>query len=339
MKNQEFQLEELENAAVKKSNNAKRIAAISGAIVGGGAAGAAGATILNNGSHENEDTLTAEDLDKVAEGGSSQVTSGGNTEGDNTGGGSTGGGVVAGPAPEPDPEVTFDKTTHIYLDDELYATSVQGTIDGKSFEMVDYDNDGKADVVAYDENGDGIYQDNEISATYGYGPSMNVPTSNHEDEFFTTNPEGPIEPEPDPYDPWDDDKEDGIKDKDGFGEKDDAEEIKNDFEDEKTGETYTNDYADNNQDYNNDAELGNMAYAETDAEDYSDMAENDYADESSVEAYSDDLADSNQEYDNDVNMDYTAEVETETEEYSDMAANEMEEDTYEDTVDDSFDVV
>ena len=76
MTNDDFQLEELESAAVKKSNNAKRAAAIGAAMAGSGAIGAAGATIVNNmtgGEQNPEDVLSPEDIESGAQAGADQV--------------------------------------------------------------------------------------------------------------------------------------------------------------------------------------------------------------------------------------------------------------------------
>ena len=73
MTNEDYQLEELENAAVNKSNNAKRIAAAAGLLATGGAAGYAATNIPTGVEDEPIETLTEEDLEGVAETGANQV--------------------------------------------------------------------------------------------------------------------------------------------------------------------------------------------------------------------------------------------------------------------------
>jgi hypothetical protein len=272
MKNQEFQLEELENAAVKKSNNAKRAAVAAGVFAAGGAAGGVAAAVVSN-SPEQEESLTEEDLDAAIKAGTSQETSSDNSGGEKVAPRAE---PPVEPRVEPEAEVVYDKTTHVYVDDELYATSVTGTVDGHNFEMVDFDDDNKADVVAIDENDDGLYQDNEVHATYGYGPSMDVPATKHEDVLLSSEDLGlnPIEPSyPEPGESWTEGDEDILQDKEGAGTE---EEIKNDFEDEKAGETYENDYAENNEDYNSEGDVENYtAEFEPEVEDAFDDAVDD----------------------------------------------------------------
>ena len=73
MTNEDYQLEELENAAVNKSNNAKRIAAAAGLLATGGAVGYAASNIPGGSDEEPIETLTEEELDEVADAGASQV--------------------------------------------------------------------------------------------------------------------------------------------------------------------------------------------------------------------------------------------------------------------------
>ena len=231
MTNEDYQLEELENAAVNKSGNAKRIAAAAGLFATGGAAGFA-ATQIPVGETETElDGL--ENDESGVDAGAPQVSEPEQKPQSNT---------QPKPEPEPkEPEVTFDKTTHYYDEDHnLIATEEEGTIDGKDFSLYDVDGDMKADVLAYDENGNGFYEDHEYVALYGKDQiAMGHEATEHNDIFLATN--NPVEPDPYDPDPYYIDGEKGYADNT----------IHNDFEDEKTGESYSHDYADNNDDYDN----------------------------------------------------------------------------------------
>lgn len=268
MTNEDYQLEELENAAVNKSNNAKRIAAAAGLLATGGAAGYAATNIQTDAVEEPIETLTEEDLESVADTGANQVQE-----------------PQANPQPvQPQPQsatpeqptppaqdevdVSFDKTTHYYDEDNnLIATTEEGTVDGKQFTLVDVDGDQNADVIAYDVNGNGAYEDNEIEFLEGNNQiAMGHEATQHEDHFIAIH-----EPEPEPYiEPYDINEEKDYADNT----------IHNDFEDEKTGENYSHDYAENNEDYNN----GEVEHYSADSSDDSDYAyEDDIKDESDYE--------------------------------------------------------
>ena len=298
MTNEDYQLEELENAAVKKSNTAKRVA-----LTAGIAATAAGttfaATQIPFGSEEPEtvETLTEEDLESVAETGANQVE--------------------AEPEPEPvqevhhyhhyveepvetpaedEVDVSFDKTTHFYDDDQnLVMTMEEGTVNGNQFKLLDVDGDMRADYFAYDANGNGIIEDNEITELYGNEQiAMGNATTQHEDIFLALD-EPPVDPIDPPYDI--------------YQEKDLAEGIHNDFEDEKTGEVYSHDYAENNENYNNNGDIENYSAGMSEDTGY---------------AYEDDVKDE---------FDYAYEEETVSEgeyEYDGLAQND-------DLADDMFD--
>lgn len=274
MTNEDYQLEELENAAVNKSNNAKRLAAAAGLLATGGVGGYAANSIPTDPVEEPVESLTEEDLESVADTGANQVQK---PE------------VKSQPIEtqsrpatpeEPEPseqeevDVNIDKTTHYYDENNnLIATSEEGTIDGKQFTLVDVDGDKNADLVAYDVNGNGAYEDNEIVYLKGDDKiAMGHEATQHEDQFLAIH-------EPEPYiEPYDINEEKDYADNT----------IHNDFEDEKTGENYSHDYAENNDDYNNgevehysvdNPENPDYAYEdeikdETDHE-YNDTAEND----------------------------------------------------------------
>ncbi len=290
MTNEDYQLEELENAAVNKSNDAKRMAAIAAGLVGSaGVATAAtyGATVGYGEGEEAQLTeqLTQDDVDSAAEAGADQVP---DAE------------PVPEPAPQPtpqptpqpnpDPDLQYNKTTHYYDEDNnLLGTSEEGTVDGKDFMLLDSDNDGKADVVAIDVNGNGQYDSDEIAYLEGNEQvAMGHATAVHDDKFLAV---ADPEPEPEPY--YDDkDYDDGL--------------AYEDYNDEKSGEEYADDYAENNDNYQNDVDVDH----------YSASAEGDYA------------------YDN-----YKEDTEYEEEDYS-LASDDSDSSSADDLgVDDGFDLV
>lgn len=283
MRNEDYQLEELENAAVNKSNNAKRIAAAAGLIATGGVAGYAATNITSDSVEEPIETLTEEDLEGVADTGANQAHE-------------------PEPAPQavqtqPQPttpnepvqpeedevDISFTKTTHYYDEDKnLVMTEEAGTIDGHQFKLFDVDKDLRADLLAYDADGNGIINSDEtVVLTDENKIAMGNATSQHEVEFIAINePEPVFDPDIEPYDI---DEEKDLADDNS---------IHNDFEDEKTGETYTNDYAENNEDYNNgeteqhsaeNSDDSYYAYEDNNNEEndyeYNELAENDTIDD------------------------------------------------------------
>ena len=290
MTNDDFQLEELENAAVKKSNNAKRAAAIGAAVAGSGAIGVAGKAAYDNVTGDQQDVddiITQEDIEEGAQVGANQVEAQQQPEPV-----AEAPRVQQAPAPtppaptptppEPDVDITFDKTTHIYDEDNnLLATTEEGTLEGKDFMLIDVDNDMNADVLAYDADGSGFYDENEIVELRGSNQiQMGNPTSQHEDVWIQTD-----EPDPIIDDPY-------IDDPFNIDEKyDDDNGIRNDFVDEKTGEDYSNDYAEDNEDYNNHGDVDHYtASANDDLADITndDVVEDDVDDE--FDDYNDTLA-------------------------------------------------
>lgn len=293
MTNEDYQLEELENAAVNKSNNAKRIAAAAGLLATGGAAGYAATNIPTGVEVEPIETLTEEDLEGVAETGANQVQEPEVTP------------QPVQPQPQPatpvqpvtpaqdEVDVSFDKTTHYYDENNnLVMTTEEGTVNGQQFKLVDVDGDKRADILAYDADGNGVINEDEIVELTGKDQiAMGHATAEHDDQFIAIH-----EPEPEPYiEPYDIDEEKDYADND----------IHNDFEDEKTGETYSHDYAENNEDYDN-GEVEHYSAETSDGSDY---------------AYEEEVKDES---------DY---------EYNDLAENDTTDDTFDDLGSDSLDIV
>ena len=263
-----YQIEDLENEAFKKSNVAKRAVAGIG-LVAAGAGAAFAATGLQDGETP-ESPVTADDLiDTVTNG----VTEDSMPE----------------PAePEPakpeevhvyhhvveekpaEPDVKFDQSM-TFVDEEgnIIAGVDEGTINGNKFATYDLDGDGKADYLAYDANGNNVFETNEIVNVEG----ENIHMQNPADRLFVQVETGSS----DDYN-WEVVEEDPLA------------YIHNDFTDEKTGEVYGDDLAENNPDYiNNDDVLQYAGMEEYD---------NELAAEEPIDEIGDDLA-----YDNPVDDD------------------------------------
>ena len=302
MNNDGFQLEELENAAVKKSNNAKRAAAIGATVVGSGAIGVAGKTVYDNSATNGiqndveEPLLSDEDIEGVAKTGAGQVDSSQPAQEETV---STTSKSSTAPAPaqpkvstsQTDDEIdlSFEKTTHYYGDDnELIMTTEEGKVEGHDFLLADVDGDMQADILAYDANSNGSYEENEIVALEGRNQiAMGNPTSQHDDVFLAMQ-----EPEPYPVDPIDEPYYD-LNEEKGYAENDD--DIHNDFEDEKTGEVYRDDYAENNENYNNNGDVEHYGASTDLAYEEDDIVNDDYEEDfdalASNEATGDDVDD------------------------------------------------
>lgn len=242
MSNEDYQLEAAEDAAVKKSNTAKR-AAIGAGLLAAGAATAYGAEQIVGADHGH----TADSATITPE---TDLTSG-------AAAGAVEGGVAEQPQATAEPQVVHENTTvnnyivhtdestdpeleisetHFYYDEEgnRLGAIEEGSYDGKNVVIVDQDGDNKADVMWYDQNGDGHVQDNEVYDVSG----ANYTTGHGQTDVTIVEAEDPApnpDPDPEPY----------------------SEEIRNDDDgkgpyNEKTGETYRQDLAENNRDYNPD---------------------------------------------------------------------------------------
>jgi hypothetical protein len=270
----DYQLEELENSAVKKSKLAKR-AAVSAALLGTGAASAMAAEQFSHGSTENAnpDALTEDDLQSGAEMGavdSEVLDNQSQPEPANT---STQTQEIhvyhhydnppqvdpePQPEPQPDPqpepqsensdEIEFESTTLLYDNDgNLVAQVDKGNIGDSDFAVLDLDADGKGDYLLYDENHDGEYQENEVSKLEGDFDY----TMGQGKEVHHVNIETGKEIYPPQVEHVDINKEDGIDD------------ITNDFAEEKAGEDYSEDLAENTPDYQNDGDVDQYTSEDT----------------------------------------------------------------------------
>lgn len=268
--NNDYQLEDAEEAAVNKSKNLKRGLAAGAAILGVGGVSAYGATVLNN---ENSDVPADEAFSEEELTGAAQAVAEAATEEDapQEQPKPTPPAPEPVPLPEPEPELTVDESTIVYDEDgNIIATYDTGTYDGKDYIILDTDGNGMGDMVAYDANGNGLYEDNEISyldnQSYEVGHG-NVLAVHQYDEYGNTveiyrgtntafhqlTQEGKLVAE-NPDDEW----------------------PTNDFDpDDKTGEVYEHDLAENNPDYENN---GGEQYASN--EEYYDEPDYGYTDPS-----------------------------------------------------------
>lgn len=139
-----------------------------------------------------------------------------------------------------EPEVVWEDTTNYYIGDQKVMSVEEGTVDGQNFMLVDADGDGHADILAIDANNNHEYDEDEI---IGLTPGDNVHMG-HETAHTTDNH----------YDPW---MPGDSSHEEQYAYHDESEyQIHNNFEDEKTGESYSDDFAEGNPDYNPHADMG-----------------------------------------------------------------------------------
>lgn len=168
------------------------------------------------------------------------------------------------PEPEPDP-FEWEEKSSVYVGDEKVLSQVEGTYEGKKVTLVDIDGDDKADYIAYDQNGDGEFQSNEVIEV---SPRDNIAMN------MDVNKENEIH-----YKPYNMAFEDETN-QNSPNHDDDMAMISNDFDAEKEGEEYNGDLAENNPDYNPNAPVDRYT------SDYS-LAENTDYDEESDSEYTD----------------------------------------------------
>lgn len=280
METNDYQLEDAENAAVERSRNLKRGLAAGAAVLGVGAASAYGASVLSDSDLSDEldvEPLTEEDVNDAA----NAFAEGAIAEDETSQPQYTAPTQETDETPvEPEPEITVDpelqvnESAIIYDENgDIMASYDAGTYDGKDFIVVDSDGNGRGDILAYDENGNGIFEDNEIMAidneTYELGQGEQF-------AMYQQDEEGNVNQI------WQSDNSLFNHVAEGNGDMlpgSDISEINNDFDiDDKTGEVYYNDLAENNPDYDNN---GGEQYAGFEDEFNDEMADFGYTDPSS----------------------------------------------------------
>lgn len=290
-------IDDYENMAVQKSNVAKRLAAgaavfVGGAAVAGGAAYAATqpSDVVENTPLTTEDIVNGADVaseyqpETVTEQHTEKVV------------------VVEKPVEKPSEEdtgnssVVWDETTNYYVGDEKVASVEEGTVDGHKFALMDVDGDGHADLLAVDVDNNGRFDDNEyVSYTEDDHVHMGHQTARVTEHHYNNIEDFGSNDGTQNYVAQDQPKQEDV--------------IHNNFEDEKTGESYRDDYADNNPDYNPhmDGSNDNDNYlAEYDS--YEQDGNNNYSASMNDDTY---LAEA-ESYDQEDNTEnYTAEADTE----------------------------
>lgn len=245
-------VEDYENMAVQKSNVAKRVAAGAAVFVGGAAVAGGAAYAANQNDNQTDETpLTEQDIVNGAGVGETYKQETEETTQEH---------IVYVEKPQPQPQhndntsedetsITWDNTTDYYVDGEKQGSIEEGTIDGHKFALVDTTGDNHANYLAIDMNDNGQFEDDEIIA---YTPEDHVHMGH--DTAHTTEKHYESNGEEDVY-YSEGSHGQNINDiaENNNGKSDDM--IHNNFEDEKTGEEYSGDYAENNPDYNPDADV------------------------------------------------------------------------------------
>lgn len=251
--NAEQNVEEYEDRAMKK-RKAAIIAATGGAGLVAGAAIAGGTAFAASPDHnlDLDDTLSVDDVLNGAEVGPEAVPEPQPVQQSTTQ-------YVYVEKPQPvqepenqsEPEVIWEETDRYVVNDQVVATTQQGTVDGHKFMIVDADGDNIADVIAIDANDNGVFESDEVQRL------------TPEDKIFTLNKTAHTrdhiyEQEEEIDDDWiypddPDDPDEPIDPRYGYDP--DERPIHNNFEDEKTGERYDNDFAYRNPDYNPRADV------------------------------------------------------------------------------------
>ncbi|MGM9869133.1 MAG: hypothetical protein ACI30R_05860 [Sodaliphilus sp.] len=253
--------DDYENMAVQKSNNAKRLAAGGALFVGGAAAAGAAAYVAtdNEAAAAEEDANDALTADNIVDAGNVADNYQPHVETES----SERMVYVEREAPaeqshatehqseshdDANPQVTWDEKTVVYdVNGNVLGSEESGTVQGHKFSLIDSDGDDKADYLAIDVNDNGVYEADEIVK---YDPSDNVlmgHETTHTKELHYDN----LNTEDHNQIAQNDDEKEPIHN--NFD--DEKQPIHNNFEDEKTGESYRGDFADNNRDYNPNADV------------------------------------------------------------------------------------
>lgn len=249
----DYQLESMEDQAVKKSQTAKRVLAGVGMAAAGAASAYAYDKIANDTPADtNSDELSVDDM------------MGGATSGAVTDEGMNApeeqpaqevhvhqtyvvndGPNAHGHHAEHDPEVKFESSEYI-VDDEgnIVASVDSGTIDGRAFAVVDEDGDGDGDLLAFDANNNGQFESDEVTrindGEYIMGNGENQLVYDTTGRLIYSSETGFMAQNQRGEDVFIYDEDDKTID-----------DIDNDFND-TTGDHYDDDLAQNNDDYKND---------------------------------------------------------------------------------------
>lgn len=230
-------VEVYEDAAIKRSRIARNVAVGAALATGGGIAGAAVTDNLSGTSPALETDIDSDDIIEgatIADGPKVEET----TEYVHVQQPAPASASPTAPAEstEPaEPEIAWDDSETLYVDGEKAMSMEKGKIDGHDFMLIDEDGDDIADYIAVDSNNNQQFDEDEIVRLSHYdNVRMGHETAHSSEHYLHTG---------------------GMFNDEGATA--DAGEIHNNFQDEKTGENYHGDYAENNNDYNPDAESGN----------------------------------------------------------------------------------
>lgn len=236
----DYQLDEMENAAVEKSKNLKRGIIAGTAALGVGGAAAYAANGMINPEPTEEIVLTSDDLLAGANAGAEETPQEeapvqNSTQEINVNHHI----IVDEPTPVYEPDIHVDETAILYDENgDVISVYDSGTIDGMDWVAVDTDLNGKADAIGIDENRNGIIEENEIYAmdnkSYQMGQGDKLAAYRYDEDGNIEKIYGDAN-----YTAHDD------------NHRNDWDDIHNDWDDERSGETYHDDLADNNIDYNN----------------------------------------------------------------------------------------
>lgn len=257
MNHNDYHLDEMENAAVNKSKNLKRGLAIGAGVLGVGGTAVAGTThYMHN--HESADSpvntpLSEEDILAVANAGGIEDTTDNQSSAQTSASGNTHHVdevhvtqhiVVDDPNQnvQPTQDVIVINENGMITDEEgnIISLHESGTYNGMDYVVFDRDLNGKGDLLAIDENRNGVIEDHEIHQLDNKSYELNHP---REMAWYVQTEEGDIVNTGTTVNVND------LQANNNFDPE--PEIIHNDFDDERTGEIYRGDLAENNPDYYN----------------------------------------------------------------------------------------
>lgn len=238
-----YSIEEMENSAMQKKDMAKKVGLAAGAAVLGGGA-VFGANAIINHETGDEDELGADEIGNLADQTVDEQPVEQQVEQPVKETVVVERPVVIHevhevPAPEPEPDVTFqNREVVIDEDGNVLASKENGTVMGHQFSLYDLDGDNKADYLWIDQNNDHEIQENEVTNIESENIAMgNAPITNDKDITV-------IDTHPDYYE-------------EDFPLHTDIEDIANDFDD--TTGNHDNELAQNNPDYRNHEDVSEFS--------------------------------------------------------------------------------
>lgn len=238
-----YSIEEMENSAMQKKEMAKKVGLVAGAAALGGGTIFGANAILNNQEEDEEADLNVEDIENAADDAQVQEEQPVQQEQPVQETIIVERPVVVHevkPAPEPEPDVTFENREVIIDDDgNVLASKENGKVQGHDFSLYDLDGDNNADYLWIDQNNDHAMQEEEVMNIEEQGITMgNAPIVSDKDITVVDT---------DQYEAAPADMPDHT----------DIHDIANDFDDD--GGSIHNDLAQNNPDYRNHEDVSNFS--------------------------------------------------------------------------------